>query len=61
MALPKPEYDTEIIPNADSWNATERRMKKIVATPEEIQRYKFDPLSARNNVHAGIPCDDYTE
>lgn len=38
-----------------------RRMGEICATPEEVEKYKYDPNSARQNVRPGIPLDDYNE
>ena len=56
------EYATiEVIPNPDnSLTVANRRMKDICATPEEVERYKYDPLGMRtSNNNPGIPSDDY--
>jgi hypothetical protein len=40
----------------------DKRMKRICATPEEVNLYHFAPNRARNGVdHPGMPMEDYGE
>lgn len=62
--LPKPEYDTEIIPQTDheeNAKVAARRMKQCVMSASEQALYRYAPNEARNNIHPGFPCDDYAE
>jgi hypothetical protein len=38
-----------------------KRMKMMIATPDEIAEYRYNPNGARENKHPAIPCEDYME
>ncbi len=58
MTAPK-EMATEVIKSTDDSAArANRRMARICATPEEIDKYCYDPLGASANLRPGIPCHD---
>jgi hypothetical protein len=59
MGAPKEmATETYAMPNSGTAKA-QRRMERICATPEEIERYRYDPNGARDNLRPGIPCSDY--
>lgn len=60
MRAPK-EMATETFDPPSSAGRARRRMEDICATPEEVARYKYDPLGARANKRPGIPLEGYED
>ena len=57
MTWNPPEVDTEIIGKMDyDQGKAARRMKGMMATPEEVSCWQFNPNEARNyNEHPALP------
>lgn len=66
MRFVKSPYETEVIDersvDADAQRRADKRMKAIVASPDEQYLYAYSPNKARGEVDApGMPCEDYAE
>jgi hypothetical protein len=64
MKLKEAKYDTEVLDSSSvdtmAQARADKRMKRIVAQPDEQYLYAYSPNKARGEVdHPGMPCEDY--